>query len=345
MSATERNSAHRPGRALNGTDVRCLLGLSAAPWARARAIDVIPNPDRSGPRWSAALVADLVRRRDALVAAIPELVDSYQLRSELGWDRGELYRARSAGMVPPPDHGAFWSRSMVDTIVAEAAQLRPMIPTQPVVADQLTELCGQPVFALDVDDLAAAGHLSVVDHYRDRPLYHPDQAQAIASTDAGRALIDDHHLLGPHQAAELLGIRRVDIDHLVSGRSITPATHITSRAHLAQVKIAMYRTGELNRLAGRPDLDWLAIRATRPGQRSAVPPNPDGVCSYGGGDRGPSCEPPVAGTLDGFLLLDDGTWDDKTIVERRAMCAEHLRFASRIYHRTSPTWNLDGDED
>ena len=163
-------------------------------------------------------------------------------------------------------------------IAGTAEHIRALIPDQPIGARHcallITQLCSHRVHAVDIEDLAGAGHLTVVDHYRGSARYDANQVLALACTGTGQDLIAAHHLLGPDQASAHLDIRRVDFDHLVQRGWIEPATHVTSHIHGPAIDIALYRTGDLDDLARHPLLDWPAIRAARPGQRSPIPPRP-----------------------------------------------------------------------
>ncbi|MFD5421827.1 hypothetical protein ACFWJT_27840 [Streptomyces sp. NPDC127069] len=54
------------------------------------------------------------------------------------------------------------------------------------------------------------------------PDVHPDQVAALGCGRDLPALLDRHVLLGPEQAARRLGVRRVDFDHVVRLRWLSP---------------------------------------------------------------------------------------------------------------------------
>jgi excisionase family DNA binding protein len=74
------------------------------------------------------------------------------------------------------------------------------------------------------------------------------------------------------EAAAYLGVRRSDLDHLVRVGRLTPAKWGRSRwqPRRAAPQVALYRTGDLDALAGHPAIDWAQVGATPRGRPSPL---------------------------------------------------------------------------
>ena len=74
------------------------------------------------------------------------------------------------------------------------------------------------------------------------------------------------------RAAELLEVRRVELDYLVAGRLIRPVHRAGKRCpdDRADVSTGLFLTGELEDLRERDDIDWETVRGVRPGRPSPL---------------------------------------------------------------------------
>jgi hypothetical protein len=130
---------------------------------------------------------------------------------------------------------------------------------------------GVPVTPDGVEELARRGLLPVAGSYKGWPLYDgrvlegfADPAAAVEATRAGGLRTAD-------QSAAYLAIRRSDLNHLTRCGMLTPARWARGPwDRRGTASVPLYRTGDLDRLAARPGIDWAAVRATPPGRRSPL---------------------------------------------------------------------------
>jgi hypothetical protein len=87
----------------------------------------------------------------------------------------------------------------------------------------------------------------------------------------------DGGLVTTDQAAERLGIRRSDVDHLVRTGWLQAAAWVNSSHHRRSIDstvtdqiVSLYRTADLDALLQHPAFDWDEIRATPRGRRSGL---------------------------------------------------------------------------
>lgn len=165
--------AARKTRAHTAAQLQEALGLSAVQLGMARAGGVIPAPDMKTPRWSGPVVDDLVACREQLLAAVPDYATRTEVMTGLAVTSGDWRRADEAGLIgaggliPAPDRGDFWSRPVLEEILARVEQIRAAIPPQPVGARRCAELLAErsalPVEACDIDELDELGLTTIVD--------------------------------------------------------------------------------------------------------------------------------------------------------------------------------------
>ncbi|MFE1788091.1 hypothetical protein ACFW7J_06785 [Streptomyces sp. NPDC059525] len=98
-----------------------------------------------------------------------------------------------------------------------------------MAADRLTRVLGVPlpilrprVTASAVGHLVKAGLLLYLGGEVEFPDVHPDQVAVLGRGRDLPALLDRHVPPGPDQAARRLGVRRVDFDHVVRLRWLSP---------------------------------------------------------------------------------------------------------------------------
>lgn len=144
-------------------------------------------------------------------------------------------------------------------------------------AEVLSAQLGAVVTPDGVAELGRRGLIGDAGSYKGWPLYDgrdletfTDVAAAVEATWAGQ-------LRTASQAAGYLRIRRCDLAHLIRGGLLTPSMWCRGPFdRRRQASVPLYRTGDLDALAARPDIDWRAVRATRPGRRSPLSALPDG---------------------------------------------------------------------
>lgn len=89
--------------------------------------------------------------------------------------------------------------------------------------------------------------------------------------DLGARVLADRRL-GPHRAAEHLEIRHSDLRHLVRAGLLHAVSSVEVRFGRRRVDVPLYRIGDLDTLRAAPPagVDWDAVRACRPGDRSPL---------------------------------------------------------------------------
>jgi hypothetical protein len=230
-------AAARPRRttAHTAAQLQAALGWDQAQFGRAVAAGVLPEQDMKTPRWSGAVVDDLVARREELVAAIPDLFDDSQLMGVLELGFGDWRRAREAGLIPGPERPPYWTRAQADALTGRAGQLREEIPPQPLgarrCAELLAELTGLQVDQADIGELAKRELTSVVDDYKGWNLYDVAALRAIPG-DPGRLAVLTEIVaervawlassLTMREAADVLGWREYDLECVAAERHLKP---------------------------------------------------------------------------------------------------------------------------
>lgn len=208
-------------------------------------------------------------------ARIPK-VGTEQLAGRLGLQWFQLERALADGLIPPMDTAQGWLPATVDALAARAAEIRAATGSLPDVgvnraADELSRRFGVVVDWGAVLELSKMGIVPVVGEYKDHDLYcgraleRLDRAVLDRAREVGQLLLAD-------QAAKYLKIRRTDFDHLIRAAVLTAATFVRSSWQRKRdtPEVPLYRRGDLDTLAADPGIDWAAVRATKPGQRSPL---------------------------------------------------------------------------
>lgn len=185
----------------------------------------------------------------------------------------QFTRAQRLGLIPSPDvAGGRWSAAVFDDAVAGIDTIRQAVGTLPDVGatraeEHLADRFSITVHAGTAAELARRGHLPVVGEYRDRPLYcglalenFRDRRKAERASAAGQLHMRD-------AAAEILGVRESDFDHLVRA-GLLAHSEIVEGQHHTQVRL--YRQADLDRLTRSRRIDWPAVHATPKGHRSPL---------------------------------------------------------------------------
>ncbi len=195
------------------------------------------------------------------------------LRLEL-W---QVSRGRQAGLIPCPDRPRDrWSAQVADAALARAGEVRRAVGSVPDLgavraAEVLSARLGTVVTGDGVAELARRGLIPVTGHFKGWPLYDGRALEAFTGLAAAVEATWAGHLRTAGQSAAYLRIRRCDLDHLTRAGLLTPA----GRGHgpfdrRDRFSVPLYRTGDLDDLAARTDIDWQAVRATPPGRPSPL---------------------------------------------------------------------------
>ncbi|MGW2331630.1 hypothetical protein ACWC5C_38595 [Streptomyces sp. NPDC001700] len=195
--------------------------------------------------------------------------------------------ARHTGLVPVPDASSYqWSRAAVEAM--DPDEIRSAFPREPIAgsaaADRIAEALGSPnpavygeranVTAFVVRRLIAHGLLTELSGNPDGSLLNPDQIDAVCQHEDLAELVAAAIPLGPDQAAERLGVRRVDFDWMRRLGWIEPTEWRevrfgTSRA--GAVDVPMFTTASVDAVvAAHPEVDWEQLRNVGKGRRSPL---------------------------------------------------------------------------
>ncbi|MFF8787061.1 hypothetical protein [Streptomyces sp. NPDC015125] len=193
--------------------------------------------------------------------------------------------ARHIGLVPEPDVGSWqWSRAAVEALDVEAVRAsEPRELVSPWEAgNRLAQALGTPneadrvpaVSGYAVERLIALGLLLDLSRDHKYPKNHPDQVAELSARADLPAILAREARLGPEQAADRLGVRRVEfewmrrlgwIDPVFYGRVRFGATE-AGAAHVPR-----FSTGHIDDPPQQhPDIDWPALRTLSEGQRSPL---------------------------------------------------------------------------
>jgi hypothetical protein len=196
----------------------------------------------------------------------------------LGLPQWQVQRALHAGLIPPPDPAT--GRWAEDAVPADLEGFRARVSAEvgsvPDVgagraAQVLSARLGMVVTPDGVRELAYRGLIGQVGWYKHHPLYDGQALEAFTDTAAATEATWAGQLRTATSAAAYLRIRRSDFDHLTRAGLLKPAEWgrgVWDRR--GAFSVPLYRTGDLDALAARSDIDWAAVRATRPGHRSPL---------------------------------------------------------------------------
>ena len=208
-----------------------------------------------------------------------------QLRDVLGLTEWQHARATAAGTIPRPDAASGkWTGDVVRALYAQRVAIRRSAGAVPDLgaeraAEMLSARLSIVVEPHAVHELAHQGLLLVVDEYKGHPLYCGRTLETWTSREEIERANTAGERFTADLAAERLGIRRADFDHLVTLGWITPVAWgrgpFTAKKYRPDVPL--YRSGDITALLADPAIDWNAARSVRKGQRSplaALPKRP-----------------------------------------------------------------------
>jgi hypothetical protein len=200
-----------------------------------------------------------------------------QFADHLGLDRWQLDRVLAAGLIGGPDRPrGRWSSEAAEAAVAGIEEIRAAAGTVPDLgavraAGVLSGRLGFMMTADGVEELARRGLLPVTGYYKDHALYHGRALEAFTDHVAAASAAWAGQLGTADQAAAYLKIRRSDLAHLTRPGVLRPVKYGSGPwDRPGQASVPLYRTGDLDALAARPDIDWAAVRATPPRRRSPL---------------------------------------------------------------------------
>jgi hypothetical protein len=180
---------------------------------------------------------------------------------------------------------------VADDALARIDQIRAAAGSVPDLgavraAEVLSVRLGAVVTGNGVEELARRGLIPIAGHYKSHPLYDGQALEAFADVAAAIEATWAGHLRTADESAAYLRIRRSDLDHLVRAGLLASA----SWGHgpfdrRGTFSVPLYRTGDLDDLAARPDINWAAVRVVRAGRRSLLAVLPTAPLHHG--KRGP----------------------------------------------------------
>ncbi|REK84461.1 hypothetical protein DY245_43190 [Streptomyces inhibens] len=193
--------------------------------------------------------------------------------------------ARRIGLVPEPDVSAWqWSRAAVEAL--DAGAVRAAEPRELVspweAGNRLAQALGTPneadqvpaVSGYAVERLIALGLLLDLSRDHKYPKLNPAQVAELSTRADLPEILARETPLGPEQAADRLGVRRVDFEWMRRLGWIEPVSY--SRVQFGATKagaahVPRFSTGHIDDLPQQhPDIDWPALRTLGKGQHSPL---------------------------------------------------------------------------
>jgi hypothetical protein len=200
-----------------------------------------------------------------------------QLAARLGLEQWQLTRALGDGLIPGPDRPrGRWSAQVAGLAAACAGQIRAAAGSVPDLgavraAEVLSGRLGAAVTPDGVEELARRGLIPVAGYYKNHRLYDGRALEAFTDAAVAAEAIRAGQLRTVGQSAAYLRIRRSDLNHLTRSRILRPVKHGHGPWDRRDTfSVPLYRTGDLDQLAARADIDWAQVRATPPGRRSPL---------------------------------------------------------------------------
>ncbi|MEU9485955.1 hypothetical protein AB0D83_20205 [Streptomyces decoyicus] len=167
---------------------------------------------------------------------------------------------RHIGLIPEPDVGSWrWSRAAVEALDAAAVRAsEPRVLVSPWQAG----------------NLLALGLLLELSRDHKYPKLNPDQVAELSARADLPEILARETPLGPQQAADRLGVRRVDFEWMRRLGWIEPVSY--GRVQFGATKagaahVSRFSTGHVDDLPQQhPEIDWPALRTLSKGQRSPL---------------------------------------------------------------------------
>ncbi|GGN46740.1 hypothetical protein [Streptomyces fuscichromogenes] len=202
-----------------------------------------------------------------------------QFPDRAGLSLPQFERAQRLQLIPGPDApGGRWSAAVFEDAATRIDAIKDAVGSLPDLGAERAEMhLAERFLAATVHpgtaaELARRGHLPVVGDYKGHPLYCGltlerglDRQEVARASAAGQLHTRD-------AAADVLGIRAADFEHLVRAGLLVHAD--TARSYWKDL-VLLYRQGDLDRLSRSRRIDWAAVRATPRGRRSPLAALPD----------------------------------------------------------------------
>jgi hypothetical protein len=206
-----------------------------------------------------------------------------QLAERLGLAEWQIERAEREGIIPAKDRSKGWSADLADELVSLGARrIRTLVGAVPDMAAWDTAryleswLGVETVQSDTVRELARASFFTVVSYDREYPVFDGRAIEAFSLRDDAKDIVERAAITGASlmadSAANVLGIRRADFDHLVRAGLIQPV-RIGRTGHWSKSRdpgLPLYRSGDVLDLLDLDHIDWAAVRATPKGKRSPL---------------------------------------------------------------------------
>jgi len=207
-------------------------------------------------------------------------VNLAELAAVLGWRFHEVEVAYSLRVIPDPDVrrpaalGPRWSPRLAGGLYNRRDELAGYRQRGAAWADEIRpemrERLGVDVPRAAVWELARMGFLHRVNGSNQFARWTADVFDDLDALDVATRFGAGH---GTTAAAELLGVRTVDVERLATRNWLRPVYmadnhHPRVSRSAGRASVPIYRHGDLLALQAHPRLDWAAARAAQPGQRS-----------------------------------------------------------------------------
>jgi hypothetical protein len=200
-----------------------------------------------------------------------------QLAALLGLQQWQLDRALDSGLIPGPDQpGGRWPARIADAAAIRAGEIRAATGSVPDLgavraAELLSGRLGLAVTADGVEELARRGLVPVTGSYKGWPLYDGRVLETFTDAAATAGACRAGQLRTADESAAYLRIRRSDLNHLTRARVLAPVKYGRGPWDRHGTRsVPLYRTGDLDQLAARADIDWAAVRSAPPRSRSRL---------------------------------------------------------------------------
>lgn len=197
-----------------------------------------------------------------------------QLAEYLGLFPFQVERARATGLIPAQDRSRGWSAAIAGELLKRAQEIRAAAGSVPDygairMAEELASRLGVVIWADGVEELARRGLLPVAGYYKGNAVYDGRATEAFTDAEAAGEAQRAGEARTADESAAYLKIRRCDFDHLTRAGLLEPVRWGRGPFdRKRETSVPLYRTGDLDTLAARTDLDWAAARQAGKGQWS-----------------------------------------------------------------------------
>jgi hypothetical protein len=198
-----------------------------------------------------------------------------QLCIELGWSQWQLERAVGKGLIPAADRPPRrWSAAIVDDVRSRLEEITAALGTVSDcgagnAAAYLEHTLGVEVMPDTVEELARMGVIAECGEYKDHTLYSGEDLERFADLEVLTRAAERGRLLVTGDAAEFLGCRVSDFEHLVRAKWVEPTKYGRGPFDRRnRTSVPLYRMADLAVLREHPAIDWAAVQGRPKGARS-----------------------------------------------------------------------------